>query len=380
MATHQEYTTFLIRRTRYLPDALILGALVLVTLVPTIILLFFNPLQGIMLATLPAGICFMAIPSFTMLFRHQETGLSLRDQGLYVNIWPFALGTVPYDNIAECLYEDYGAYQALILRLRDFTRIGNDLPGMLASLRPMRTIQKKEIKFTNFTFTDDLQAIHAAITARLAQATSPAAAAAGTASPGGDDPEGSPDSTQFSSNKRPGRYYLALGALVLAFPLLVYFKAGHTLAKLPASYLTLLAAGTALLVLPFLLGLVRGILDKRPGIILLEQGLYDNTGFYPLGAVRWSQVSRCEMRLHGGSLRLDPKTEFLHVVLSRPDEVLNEFPWWFRLVRKLLYSPDWKDVLISQDDITADLDILKQEIERRLAAQPGAAPQEPAGT
>lgn len=370
MAKQQEKTTFLVREVRFLPAVLLCFIPGLIIAIPVFIGFFSDPLGALAIAILPAILFFIGTPYATMLVRHRESGIGLREQGLYVNVWPYALGTVPYDNIAECSFVDYGVFQGLYLVLKDAYRIGDDLPGVLRLMRSMRANRGRIIRFSNFTFEDNLQTIHAAISTRLAQA--PGTASPGTDARGGTGAEAnSPDSDQFSCDKRLVVSYCIL-VVTLVFPCVIYLRADH----IPAHGLSVsqmaLAAAVVLVTIPLILGNILRIRNSLPAMILMKQGLYDNAWLFPLGAVPWDQVIRCEVLQY-------KSRKALVVFLSRPDEILGQFHWTYRLCRAISnLCIRWKDIRIPQIAVNADMDTLKEEIDRRLAAHRGDAPQEPA--
>lgn len=392
MTTPQANTTFLVRRLRFLPESLFWLFMGLVTLaIPIVSFLVHQPLIALLMLALPMIMFLMAVPPLTMLFRHNLTGITLRDGGLYVNVWPYALGTVPYDNIAECRLEDLGAQQVLILRLKDFNQIGDDLPVMLRKMRNMRAIMKKQMKFSRLIFEDDLKEINAAITARLALAISPASSTPELETPvasppaPGDLSTTSPTDTQYSVDKKLGISYLVLGTGLVGIPALIFIKGWHTLFLRmsfhnSAPFLVVIA-----LFLPTFLGSLFRVFNKKPAVILMAQGLYDNAWLYPLGAVPWHRIARCQMCWHRGpciyEYEVSGSFKTLHVAFSSPEELLKGLSWAYCLGRRASYffnilDNSWKDIQIPQYAVAADLDILKQEIERRLAATRAAAPQE----
>ncbi len=361
-------TQFLVRGIRFLPAVLLCFIPGLLITIPVLIGFIFDPLGALAIAILPSILFFIGAPYATMLVRHRESGIALREHGLYVNVWPFALGTVPYDNIAACHFEDYGVFKCMVLVLKDYAQIGDDVPGVLRLMRSMRANQGKFIRFSNFTFEDDLQDIYVAIMARLTEAASP-----GAETPGAGTGIAPPDDDQYSCDKRLVASYVIL-AVALIVPFIVYMRADYILAHgLDVSGVAYFAT-VVLVSTPLILGSFLRIKNTQPAIILLKQGLYDNAWLYPLGAVPWSHVTRCEITEYRGH-------NTLIVFLSRPDEMLHQLHWTYRLCRAISsYTTGWKTIQIPQIAVAADLDTLKLEIERRLAAQPGAGAPEAART
>lgn len=219
------------------------------------------------------------------------------------------------------------------------------------------------------TFGDDPGKSPAATASRVAQTAPPASEAAAEA--------------QFSCGKKLGMSYLTLGIVFLGIPAMVYSKGPEAL----LSSVNLRSASAMLLLLAFLLpgilGNILRLLDTRPAVALLEEGLFDNAWLFPLGRVRWDQIARCELTwnkgVFGARKHARKSSKTLRIVLARPDEVLDGLPWATRLGRRMTYAfSGWKDIQIPAYAVAADLDVLQQKIERRLAALPRDTPPEPA--
>lgn len=218
-------------------------------------------------------------------------------------------------------------------------------------------------------FGDDPEKSPAATTSGVARTAPPASEAAADA--------------QFSCGKRLGMSYLTLGIVFLGIPAMVYIKGPQAM----LSSVNPRSASALLLLLVFLLpgivGNILRLLDTRPAVVLLKEGLFDNAWLFPLGRVRWDQIARCELTWNKGvfgtrkQVRKSSKT--LRIALSRPDEILDGLPWTASLGRRMSYTfKGWKDIQIPAFAVTTDLATLKEEIERRLAAHRGSAPQEAA--
>lgn len=171
--------------------------------------------------------------------------------------------------------------------------------------------------------------------------------------------------------RRTGRYLAAaafFGVLALGAGVMV----GNGLAHNPV----LLACG--LPVLPSLAAFALGFWwlarDPLPGLILMDQGLYDNAFLFPLGAVPWEAVAACFLRIReipaAGVDRTRPQNRTLILTLRDPATLFASLPPAIRLGRTLTLFALRKTVAIPEGFLAADLEEVRAAIQDRLDARP----------
>lgn len=63
------------------------------------------------------------------------------------------------------------------------------------------------------------------------------------------------------------------------------------------------------------------LLDKKPGIIIDENGIYDNTTAFTFGLIPWSDIAQITERTVQASIA--SKQHFVTIILVNPDEYIN---------------------------------------------------------
>lgn len=140
----------------------------------------------------------------------------------------------------------------------------------------------------------------------------------------------------------------------------------------------LLLAGC--LVLPpctaFAVGFLFASLDRMPGLILLDQGLFDNAFLFPAGAVPWEDIAACHLRTRppagatGPDSAAQGQNRALLVVLRDPAAFFASLPPGARLGRTMTLFALRKTIVIPDGFLAADLDEVRAEIQARLDQRP----------
>ena len=138
----------------------------------------------------------------------------------------------------------------------------------------------------------------------------------------------------------------------------------------------LLAVGLA--VLPSLLAFAWGFWsqarDPLPGLILLDQGLFDNAFLYPAGAVAWADIAACVLRVRetpeAGRGQARTRTRSLIVTLRDPAAFFAALPPAVRLGRSLTMLTLRRTITIPDGFLAADLDEVHAAIQDRLERRP----------
>ncbi|MEW5774329.1 MAG: hypothetical protein AB1916_12485 [Thermodesulfobacteriota bacterium] len=172
--------------------------------------------------------------------------------------------------------------------------------------------------------------------------------------------------------RRPSRYYaaaavfglLCLGTLAVAANGLVHNPV-LALAGLPV-----LPSLTA-----FALGFLSLARDPMPGLILLDQGLYDNAFLFPAGAVAWEDVAACTLRVKDAPAeaqdgRPRPQNRTLLLTLRDPAAFFAALPPATRLGRTLTLFALRRTIAIPEGFLAADLEEVRAAIQARLDERP----------
>lgn len=108
--------------------------------------------------------------------------------------------------------------------------------------------------------------------------------------------------------------------------------------------------------------------DPLPGLLLLDQGLFDNAFLFPAGAVPWEDVAACALRVRqaAGADRTRPPGRTLLVTLRDPAAFWAALPPAVRLGRTLTLFALRKTITIPEGFLAADLDRVRAEIQARL--------------
>lgn len=172
-------------------------------------------------------------------------------------------------------------------------------------------------------------------------------------------------------SRRPSRYVAAAAVFgLMALGSLCMLGAG--LAKDPVLGLF------ALPVLPsmaaFALGFWSLARDPMPGLILLDQGLFDNAFLFPAGAVPWDDIAACTMRVKempaAGVDRTRPQNRSLVVTLRNPAAFWAGLPPLTRLGRSLTLFALRKSITIPDGFLDARLEDVHAAIVDRLERRP----------
>lgn len=171
--------------------------------------------------------------------------------------------------------------------------------------------------------------------------------------------------------RRPSRYVAAAGVFgLMGLGSLCVLVAG--LARDPV----LLAFG--LPVLPSMAAFAWGFWslarDPMPGLILLDQGLYDNAFLFPAGAVPWEAVAACTLRVKempaAGVDHTRPQNRSLVVTLREPAAFWAALPPATRLGRTLTLFALRKTITIPDGFLDARLEEVHAAIVDRLERRP----------
>jgi len=171
--------------------------------------------------------------------------------------------------------------------------------------------------------------------------------------------------------RQPSRYYAAAAVFGL-LSLGVLVMIGNGLAHDPMLVLFGLPVLPSLAA--FALGFWRMARDPLPGLILLDQGLFDNAFLYPVGAVPWEAVAACTLRIKdipaAGVDRTRPQNRTLLLTLRNPAGFFATLPPGTRLGRSLTLFALRKTIAIPEGFLAADLEELRSAIQARLDARP----------
>jgi len=114
--------------------------------------------------------------------------------------------------------------------------------------------------------------------------------------------------------------------------------------------------------------------DPMPGLILLDQGLFDNAFLFPAGAVAWEDIAACTMRVKevpaSGVDRTRPQNRSLLIVLRNPAAFWVGLPPLTRLGRTLTLFALRKTITIPDGFLAANLDEVHAAIVDRLERRP----------
>jgi hypothetical protein len=114
--------------------------------------------------------------------------------------------------------------------------------------------------------------------------------------------------------------------------------------------------------------------DPLPGLIILDQGLYDNAFLFPAGAVAWSDIAACALRVKempaAGVDRTRPTNRSLLITLRDPPAFFAALPLPTRLGRTLTLFALRKSITIPDGFLAADLDEVHRAIIDRLERRP----------
>ena len=114
--------------------------------------------------------------------------------------------------------------------------------------------------------------------------------------------------------------------------------------------------------------------DPLPGLIILDQGLYDNAFLFPAGAVSWDAIAACTLRVKempaAGVDRTRPLNRSLLITLRDPAAFFAALPPALRLGRTLTLLSLRKTITIPDGFLAADLDEVHRAILDRLERRP----------
>jgi len=171
--------------------------------------------------------------------------------------------------------------------------------------------------------------------------------------------------------RRPSRY-LAAAAVFGLLSLGTLVVIGNGLAHDPV--LALFGLPVLPSLAAFALGFWRLARDPLPGLILLDQGLFDNAFLYPAGAVPWGAVSACTLRVKempaAGVDHTRPQNRTLLLTLRDPAGFFAALPRGVRLGRSLTLFALRRTIAIPEGFLAADLNEVHAAILDRLERRP----------
>lgn len=171
--------------------------------------------------------------------------------------------------------------------------------------------------------------------------------------------------------RQPSRYYAAAAVFgLMGLGTLAVIGAGLLSDPAPAL--------VGLPVLPslaaFAWGFWRLARDPLPGLILLDQGLFDNAFLFPAGAVAWEDIAACTLRVKelpaAGVDRTRPQNRSLLIILRDPAAFWAALPPATRLGRTLTLFALRKTVTIPEGFLAANLDEVHAAIMDHLDRRP----------
>ena len=169
---------------------------------------------------------------------------------------------------------------------------------------------------------------------------------------------------------RKGGRYFAAAAVFGLLGLGTLAMVGNGLAREPV----LALVGLPLLpsLAAFALGFWSLARDPLPGLILLEQGLFDNAFLFPAGAVPWEAIAGCTLRIRdipaSGHDRTRPQNRTLLLTLRDPAAFFAALPLT-RLGRTLTLFALRRTIAIPEGFLDVGLEELREAIQDRLDAR-----------
>jgi hypothetical protein len=103
------------------------------------------------------------------------------------------------------------------------------------------------------------------------------------------------------------------------------------------------------------------LIDKRPGIVINEEGLFDNSGAVSVGLVPWPDIKRV-------FIARVMKQEFLIIEVTNPEDYLNRFKNFFKKKGMQYNVKNYgSPVAISTNGLKCDVNELVIIVNERLA-------------
>ncbi len=172
-------------------------------------------------------------------------------------------------------------------------------------------------------------------------------------------------------SRRPSRYVAAAAVFgLMSLGSLCILAAG----LVQDLVLTLFALPVLPSMAAFALGFWSQARDPMPGLILLDQGLFDNAFLFPAGAVPWDDIAACTMRVKempaAGVDRTRPQNRSLVVTLRDPAAFWAGLPPFTRLGRSLTLFALRKSITIPDGFLDARLEDVHAAIVDRLERRP----------